>query len=172
MLSYLTKFAFLTWVCPAIVTDVFQGSMRIFTKKLPHPDLVSALNSSLGLIYVAWQDLEWTKRCLDNWYSLLSRKRETLQNTCQVALPLGPCCIGVLVGEVVVGYAIDLWAPPVWAALVHLYADFFQYIKLLCLYFTVGWVCGCGICGCGGPTVGPKHPWVLVSKVYPRTSLL
>lgn len=25
----------------AIVTDVFQGSMRIFTKKLPHPDLVS-----------------------------------------------------------------------------------------------------------------------------------
>lgn len=25
---------------PAIVTDVFQGSMRIFTKKLPHPDLV------------------------------------------------------------------------------------------------------------------------------------
>ena len=53
MLSYLTKFAFLTWVCPAIVTDVFQGSMRLFTKKLPHPDLVSALNSSLGLIYVA-----------------------------------------------------------------------------------------------------------------------
>ncbi|XP_014385576.1 PREDICTED: U4/U6.U5 tri-snRNP-associated protein 2 [Myotis brandtii] len=26
-------------VCAAIVTDVFQGSMRIFTKKLPHPDL-------------------------------------------------------------------------------------------------------------------------------------
>uniref|UniRef100_A0A674I7S3 ubiquitinyl hydrolase 1 n=1 Tax=Terrapene triunguis TaxID=2587831 RepID=A0A674I7S3_9SAUR len=26
-----------------IVTDVFQGSMRIFTKKLPHPDLVSSL---------------------------------------------------------------------------------------------------------------------------------
>uniref|UniRef100_A0A2R9A5X6 Ubiquitin carboxyl-terminal hydrolase 39 n=1 Tax=Pan paniscus TaxID=9597 RepID=A0A2R9A5X6_PANPA len=26
-----------------IVTDVFQGSMRIFTKKLPHPDLVTCL---------------------------------------------------------------------------------------------------------------------------------
>lgn len=37
---------FLSPQCPrsmpaAIVTDVFQGSMRIFTKKLPHPDLVS-----------------------------------------------------------------------------------------------------------------------------------
>ena len=31
-------------VCTAIVTDVFQGSMRIFTKKLPHPDLVSGLD--------------------------------------------------------------------------------------------------------------------------------
>ena len=34
-------------VCTAIVTDVFQGSMRIFTKKLPHPDLVSGLNRVL-----------------------------------------------------------------------------------------------------------------------------
>lgn len=31
----------------AILTKVFQGSMRIFTKKLPHPDLVSLLISRL-----------------------------------------------------------------------------------------------------------------------------
>uniref|UniRef100_A0A2K6QSX7 ubiquitinyl hydrolase 1 n=1 Tax=Rhinopithecus roxellana TaxID=61622 RepID=A0A2K6QSX7_RHIRO len=45
-LSWLTRHVFhphgiclLLPVCAAIVTDVFQGSMRIFTKKLPHPDL-------------------------------------------------------------------------------------------------------------------------------------
>lgn len=47
MLPSLTDLV-LCFVCTAIVTDVFQGSMRIFTKKLPHPDLVSGLSQVLG----------------------------------------------------------------------------------------------------------------------------
>lgn len=48
VLSGLTHFVFFT--CTAIVNDVFQGSMRIFTKKLPHPDLVSVQNKSFSLL--------------------------------------------------------------------------------------------------------------------------
>lgn len=38
MFSFICHFSVL-----AIITKAFQGSMRIFSKKLPHPDLVGLL---------------------------------------------------------------------------------------------------------------------------------
>lgn len=40
----MVSFGFYFGASTAIITKAFQGSMRIFSKKLPHPDLVNSIS--------------------------------------------------------------------------------------------------------------------------------